>query len=52
MSSTLVDKINAKLVELQKQRETLLANLNAVAGAIQVCEALLKEEADGETDPK
>jgi hypothetical protein len=38
------EKVQARLEDLKKQRETLLANINAIAGAIQICEQLLADE--------
>lgn len=37
-------KIEKRLAELKQQRESLVANLNALAGAIQVLEQLLEPE--------
>ena len=37
------EQLEAKLAELNKQRETLIANVNALAGAIQLCEQFLLE---------
>jgi hypothetical protein len=37
------EAIETKLVELRKSREQALAVLNAHAGAIEVCEQLLKQ---------
>lgn len=46
------EKIEAQLQEYRKQREQLTANLNAVAGAIQAMEALLREEEEGGEEKK
>jgi hypothetical protein len=43
--------IDAKLAELKRFREQLVATLNAHNGAIEVCEQLLKE-ADGVQGPQ
>ena len=40
------EKINAKLAELEKQREQAVAQLNAILGAIQTLQELLKEGAN------
>ena len=50
-----VDVLIAKKAELEKQRENLLNNLNAVSGAIQFCEQLINEllpVAEIETKPE
>lgn len=36
-----IEKLQAKRTELRQQREQLIANANAVSGAIQLCEDLL-----------
>lgn len=36
--------LEEKLSDLKKQREQLIANVNAIAGAIQLCEQLIAEE--------
>lgn len=38
------DKLEKKLVELAKQKEQIVAQLNAVMGAEQVIQAMLEEE--------
>jgi uncharacterized protein YoxC len=40
-----VPMLELRLDGLKKQREQLLANINAVAGAIQMCEELIAEMA-------
>lgn len=42
------DRIEAELTRLRQQREQAQANLNAITGAIQVLEKLLKESSDGD----
>ena len=47
------NKITQKIEEIRKQREQLMANLNALAGAEQVLQQLLNEmesDDDGKTD--
>lgn len=41
----LEDSITKKIESLKKQREELVANVNAISGAIQFAEQLLEEEA-------
>ena len=43
--------IEAKLEALRRDRERLLADLNAVIGAIQLCEQLLEEWTAPEPPP-
>ncbi len=46
------ETIEARLAELRAQREQMIANLNAIGGAIQDCEFWLSElEKAEETDP-
>ena len=45
-------QLKAKLTDLQSQKEQAIANVNAVMGATQAVEQLIKEwEAEGDTAP-
>ena len=37
-------EIQAKLSDLTDRRQQMLANLNAISGAMQLCEEMLREE--------
>ena len=39
-------ELDRRLVEIDRQRGQVIANLNAVSGALQLCEDLLKTTAD------
>ena len=43
------EKLEKKLVELAKQKEQIVAQLNAVMGAEQVIQAMLEEEAKNDS---
>lgn len=43
------ENVQKKLAELRAAKEQTAANLNALSGAIQILEELLKEEQDGGT---
>lgn len=48
----MIEILNAKLEDLAKQKEQLIANLNAVSGAEQVCRELLNDLQAKEKKPK
>lgn len=43
MAKALVNKLQERLVKLNLQKEQFIANVNAIAGQIQLIEELIKE---------
>ena len=41
-------EIQAKLSDLTDRRQQMLANLNAISGAMELCEEMLREETERE----
>ena len=41
-------EIQAKLSDLTDRKQQMLANLNAISGAMQLCEEMLREETERE----
>jgi len=57
MEGIMIEKLNKKIEELKnqyqeliKQKETIQSNIEATFGAIQMCEILIKEEAQEENN--